>query len=167
MVLTAMDGTVRELDLKKVPSVLRRPFSRTGHGTQGMSLGNKLYIHDIGTYLADYRWFRTAISRCSTLDITIITGSQKENFDRNEVGRRIAGHIAEDKKKGFEWKEANYVDVAWVKEKLIKQRYQCYICRKALDNEFSIDRIENSISHVKSNCAMSCMRCQDRSTHRK
>jgi hypothetical protein len=167
MVLTAMDGSLRELDLKKAPSVLRRPFSRTGHGTQGMSLGNKIYIHNIGSEMADYRWTRTAISRCSTLDITIITGSQTESFDYAGVGNRIAGHVAADKKKGFEWKEKNYVDVDWVKERLIKQRYQCYICRKALDSEFSIDRIENSISHVKSNCAMCCFRCQDRSTHRK
>lgn len=169
MILTASDGSVRELDLKKVPSVLRRPFSRTGHGTQGMSLGNKIYIHDLNTYLADYRWFRTAISRCSTLDIVIVTGSQMNDFDYDGVKRRIAGHQAADKAKGFEWNKKNYVNADWVKERLLKQRYQCYHqeCRKALDSEFSIDRIQNSISHITSNCAMSCYRCQDRSTHRK
>jgi hypothetical protein len=133
-----------------------------------MSLGQKIYVHDVGTPMATFAWVRTAVSRCSTLDIVIVGGSMMKEFDYAGVKNRITGHVAADKKKGFEWNEDKYVNVGWVKEKLVKQRYQCYHheCRKALDEEFSIDRKHNDIAHVKSNCAIACYRCQDRSTHR-
>jgi len=169
MVLAASDSSPRELDLYKVPQVLKRPYSRTCHSVQGVSLGNTIYVHDVGTPMATYAWVRTAISRCSTLDITIVSGSGMQAFDYHGVHNRIAGHQAADKEKGFEWSEDKYVSVGWVKEKLIKQRYQCYHheCRKALDSEYSIDRIQNDIAHVKSNCSLSCMMCQHRSGARK
>jgi hypothetical protein len=166
MVLTASDGSKRELDLKKVPSVLRRPFSRTGHGTQGMSLGKRIYIHDIGHPMATYCWTRTAISRCSTLDIVIVVGSAMEKFNYGVVKNRIAGHVAADKAKGFEWDENKYVSIKWMKDKLLKQRWQCWQCYKAIDDDYSVDRTCNDQPHTMGNCNMVCRTCQHKSTHR-
>jgi len=58
MLLIAADGSPRELDLHKVLQVLKRPYSRTCHSVQGMSLGDTIYVHDVGTPMATFAWGR-------------------------------------------------------------------------------------------------------------
>jgi hypothetical protein len=56
LTLMASDGTERVLPISRAVDVLKRGFSRTCHSTQGISLGSKIYNHDIGTFMCDYTW---------------------------------------------------------------------------------------------------------------
>ena len=161
----ASDGTERVLPLTRAVDVLKRGFSRTCHSTQGMSLGEKIYIHDIGSFMVNHCWVRTAITRCSTLDIIIVNGSRMEMPKTSLIEDRIKNHKEYDRK--FKYEEKDYVTKDWVNEKLKKQRFQCAFCHKAIDDNFSIDRINNDKPHVKYNCVISCQKCQGMSCHRK
>jgi hypothetical protein len=73
--LTAPDGTLRVVTLGAAKRYLKRPYCRTGHSTQGLSLGDRIYIHDWRSWMATHRWVRTAVSRCGTLDIVLVDGA--------------------------------------------------------------------------------------------
>lgn len=47
-------------------------YCRTVHSSQGLSLGNKIHIHDYNFYRVNNRFLYTAITRCSTLDILFL-----------------------------------------------------------------------------------------------
>ena len=152
--------------LKAARQYTKRPYARTGHSTQGLSLGTKLFIHDWRSMMATHRWLRTAISRCSTLDIILVEGSQGVRNDRIRAEARIALHRADDTAKGFVWAEPDYVSAAWASDTLRRQRYSCAECAEPLDQDWSIDRRANDLPHIKGNCALVCRRCQCASAHR-
>src|SRR4051794_29747701 len=97
MTLRAPDGSTRQLPMTTVPKYLKRPYCMTGHATQGLSLGPKIYVHDWNQFMATHRWIRTVMSRCGTLDITLVKGSQGVVSNFVDLSRRIAGHRVADK----------------------------------------------------------------------
>jgi hypothetical protein len=145
---------------------LKRPYCRTGHSTQGLSLGDRIYIHDWKSSMATHRWLRTVVSRCGTLDIILVNGSEglRSNWRVNET--RIESHRAADIAKGFTWEPSTYVDANWVADALRRQRHSCWACGDPLDLDWSIDRIANELPHIKGNAAICCRRCQHASAHR-
>lgn len=56
----------------------------------------------------------------------------------------------------------------WVKNKIEKHKHICTLCGKALKlvgydyndkDQFSIDRKDNKVAHIKSNCQIICWNC--------
>ena len=105
------------------------------------------------------------MSRCGTLDIILVNGSEGVQPTRIDISKRVAGHVAADKAKHFSWDAENYITVEWVKKQLRLQRSSCYACAEPLD-DWSIDRIDNKLPHIKDNCAIACRHCQNGSSHR-
>lgn len=64
---------VSRADLNKS---FNRPYSCTCHSSQGLTLGDELYIHDYGMGMhkdiPPSRWYFTAITRCSTMNIKFV-----------------------------------------------------------------------------------------------
>ena len=145
---------------------LKRPYCRTGHSTQGLSLGDRIYIHDWNSAMATHRWIRTVVSRCGTLDIILVSGSEGLRNNWHASSARIEAHRAADLAKGFTWDEADYVTSRWVGEALRRQRHSCAMCAEPLDLDWSIDRIANELPHIRGNCQAVCRRCQCSSAHR-
>jgi hypothetical protein len=116
--------------------------------------------------MATHRWLRTVVSRCGTLDIILVNGSEglRSNWRVNET--RIESHRAADIAKGFTWEPSTYVDANWVADALRRQRHSCWACGDPLDLDWSIDRIANELPHIKGNAAICCRRCQHASAHR-
>ena len=105
--LAAPDGSSRTVKLEQAARYLKRPYCRTGHSTQGMSLGDRIFIHDVDCHMATHRWMRTVVSRCRTLDIIIVTNSSGVRMRNVDVKSRIAGHTASDTAAGFVWDPAD------------------------------------------------------------
>jgi len=164
--LVAPDGSFRTVKLEQAARYLKRPYCRTGHSTQGLTLGDRIYIHDTASSMATHRWLRTVVSRCSTLDIVIVTGSGGATMRSVDINSRIAGHVAADLAAGFVWDPSDYVAVEDVRAKLKRQRHSCHSCAEPLDQDWSIDRLVNELPHLRDNVAISCRRCQHASAHR-
>ncbi len=164
--LAAPDGSSRTVKLEQAARYLKRPYCRTGHSTQGLSLGDRIFIHDVDCHMATHRWMRTVVSRCRTLDIIIVTNSSGVRMRNVDVKSRIAGHTASDTAAGFVWDPADYVTAEDVMAKLRRQRYGCHACAEPLDQDWSIDRLVNELPHLRDNVAISCRRCQHASAHR-
>ena len=167
LVIEGKDEIERELTIASAPKFLRRPWCRTGHSIQGQTIGNKLYIHDAETSMATARWLRTAITRCRTLDITLVKYKDPMRVPKWLIEKRIKHHIQADKYKGrIDTLPDDYVSVDWAREKVKMQGYSCAMCSEPLDKDWSIDRIDNARAHIKDNCQISCRRCQHASSHR-
>ena len=166
LVLATQDGEVRSPTLAQAQALLGRPYCATGHATQGLSLGNRLFIHDYDSFMADHRWMRTVVSRCSTLDITLVRHRRVAGgIVPQQLARRIALHRDSDTARGFHWDEADYVTPDWAYQELQGQGHRC-ACQADLTEDWSIDRITNQRPHTVGNCRIVCRACQHASGHR-
>ncbi len=108
---------------------LKRPYCRTAHSSQGLTLGDNIYIHDYKSNMD--RWMRTAISRCRTLNIVLVNHTNTNaHTSYASVERRIEGHKQADTEKKFHYDLQDYVTKEWVIGKLKKQRYACAVCQR-------------------------------------
>lgn len=64
------------------------------------------------------------------------------------------------------YKLTDYIDIEWTKQALHKAKYKCALCGVKLElvdsstmTQFSIDRLNNRIAHVKNNCQITCLKC--------
>jgi hypothetical protein len=110
---------------------LKRPYCRTAHSSQGLTLGDKMYIHNYKSNLANHRWMRTAISRCRTLNMVLVNHTHTSVSAHASIERRIEGHKQVDNEKKFNYDENDYVTKEWVSKKLKKQRYACAACNES------------------------------------
>lgn len=107
------DGVDRTLTQNSSQKLLRRPWCRTGHAIQGHTLGENLYIHDSNARLISARWMRTAITRCRTLDITLVTHDDAMRMSKFRVEKRIEAHRAADNAADRQREEKYFVSADW------------------------------------------------------
>ena len=167
LTIRGKDDCDRVLTIASSTKLLRRPWCQTGHSIQGQTLGNKLYIHDAQTAMATARWLRTAVTRCQTLDITLVKYKDPMRVPKRIIENRIRNHIQADTKSNRTFTlDANYVSFSWARQQIILQSYACAVCQSPLDKDWSIDRIDNARAHINTNCQISCRSCQHASSHR-
>ncbi len=83
--------------------------------------------------MTTHRWMRTAVSRCGTLDIILVDGSEGLRSNWRASQARIEAHRAADLAKEFTWEESDYIDSKWATDTLRSQRYSCAECADPLD----------------------------------
>jgi len=75
-------------------------------------------------------------------------------------------HRHKDKRKGI-YDEENFIDRQWIMDTINKQEHKCYYCDDLMlldcDNQnnkqLTLERINNDLGHIKSNCVMACFEC--------
>jgi hypothetical protein len=65
------NGKVKSYDIKKM-DCFKYNYANTCHAYQGMSLGDSIYIHNYNFNRVDNRWLYVAITRCSSMNVTIV-----------------------------------------------------------------------------------------------
>jgi len=79
--------------------------------------------------------------------------------------RRIIIHSREGDKKNNRYDETNFIDYNFVKNLIDKSNNKCFYCDCELqynnysDNLGTIERLSNSIGHIKNNCVIACRTC--------
>ncbi|MFA5151321.1 MAG: hypothetical protein WC554_02050 [Clostridia bacterium] len=80
---------------------------------------------------------------------------------------KIFEYRRRDKNKGRDYNIDDYITVEWIKEK-IKENPQCSLCKCELllcrypkndGQQFSVQRINNKLAHIKKNCCIICWKC--------
>lgn len=97
-----------------------------------------------------------------------IIGTIYNNFNiKQNIIKKILGYISQDKKKGFNI-PSNYIKTEDVFELLKRQENRCYVCKNNVllsqyHNhclyQFTLDRINDKIPHIKDNVLISCYYC--------
>jgi len=61
----------------------------------------------------------------------------------------------------------NFITDSFVKNLILESQYKCYYCGcEMILNEYApnlatIERLDNSIGHIKSNCVIACKKCNN------
>lgn len=150
-------------------------YCRTGHSVQGVTVQDNITVFDISDFMMSPRWFYTAISRVVDLNNVFIYIDKENELDyqieetqfKANCIWKINGHKKADEKKGFDWEDKDYVNIEWIKEQMIKSDCTCYRCQTNLeylkvekqDNQFSVNRLNNDLPHVMTNCEIICFKC--------
>ena len=131
-------------------------YAGTVHSYQGRSEDQPMTLFEIDNKYITKNWLYVAVSRSRhPTQMSIYSGS----LAAVKSGYDIKSHKCTDFKKGFEWDDCDYVDDDWAaKVQFIDQLNICSICKSSI-NVASIDRICNSLPHVKSNCQIVCFNC--------
>ena len=163
LTITNIHGKSFRPTMRQVEKLLRRPYATTNHAVQGLSLGDRLFIHEADHWMADHRWMRTAVSRCGTLDITLVRHGRHadhrarndtpdvddgcdglcpgcgNNYDACSCGdqpsahKRVEAHRQADHGR-FAYDPDSYVSLQWVHEQLVRQKFACTCCGEDLGN---------------------------------
>jgi hypothetical protein len=84
-----------------------------------------------------------------------------------ELNHKIQGYKEQDKKKNIHNKDT-LINIENVLEKLVSSILTCYYCKKQIlvlyknvrePFQWTLDRIDNSLSHTNENTCVSCLKC--------
>jgi len=138
-----------------------------------MSIEGRITIHNLSSRHVSRQWFYTAITRARSLsDVFICVPEKKEESLKAKkfrtIQKKIEGYKRQDYHGGRDVNHENYVDYKWVIDRLYKARQCCESCQVQLAlvdygpremTQWSVDRIDNNLSHHKTNCQILCLGC--------
>jgi hypothetical protein len=154
--VTSATNQESKIRLTTADNVLVRPYCRTGHSTQGISLGDKIYIHDIESPMVDHRWMRTAVSRCSTLDITIVKATNILKISNAKCTRLVSASQEFDRQNNIRCTTPITTD--WIKSTMKRSHYKC-TCNRLYTNDWSIGKHDQNKPFSKRNTRILCNYC--------
>lgn len=144
--------------------------ANTGHSLQGDTIRKKFCILEWSHFNATWEWFYTAVTRCVRLsDVYIYTGESLTRGVIKNVGYKLDGlkKTCEEKGRDFD------LTAKWVTEQMKRQNYCCQICSGVLNldyeqgdgNQWSIDRRDNQLGELQSNCRITHLSCNQSKAH--
>jgi hypothetical protein len=141
-----------------IESHFKLPYSQTCYSLQGLDIDEPFTIFDINNYFVNINWIYTAITRATEIqNIQIYFGEISDNDIDSKINSMISSHRKSDSKRKMPM--TNYIDLKWAIKEL-KNTSVCYYCKDELnDDNFSIDRKDNNLNHVKENCRIICFTC--------
>ena len=176
-----------EIPIKRFQELFLLNYYSTAHKSQGDLISEPITIYDWNNpilqkfdkdYIRKLRY--TAISRIklaelqtgeyeplkSKLNISFLNAPYRPDTFLKQIKKKIDSHLAEDKLKHRDTK--NYVDVEYIKDLYTKQAGLCERCEcemltanypKNCGRQFTIDRIDSNLGHVKGNVKILCWSC--------
>jgi hypothetical protein len=130
-----------------------------------MTIDDKITIFDFGNYHVDKHWVYTAITRTTELsNVSIYMGKQKDPKEMllEKITKMIQHHKQADIKADRLDNWTEYINTQYAYEMLMKTN-NCKYCLEPIDimgdSCFSINRTDNNLAHIKSNCEITCWLC--------
>lgn len=167
---------VDNIHYKITPQILlnhfKLPYAVTCDSVQGMTKDEPITIFDSNTPYVDRKYLWTALTRVKKLeDITIFIHS-KEEVERLTESRlnlylkqKVESYKSQDKKANRQYIDEEFIDAKWINGKFNENKY-CLFCKKHYElyldensnivSNITVDRINNTLAHVKSNCHLCC-----------
>ena len=110
---------VKIFNEEKVDDIFIYSYCATCHSSQGASVKETMTIHEWDLNYVSREWLYTALTRC--VDFKKVKFYTNKNFDkemeanmyRRYFGNKIEGYKNQDRDKGREIDEDDYVDVDW------------------------------------------------------
>lgn len=155
---------VVDVDIDEFKNNFYMNYCCTTHKMQGETLTDNFTIYDWDKMTTKLRY--TALSRAKKPDqvyISNIVVPKRPNTFISNINRKIKGYKEQDKVKGFK----NNIKVADVTELYKVQNGDCKICGCCMKQtytgndpkQFSVDRVDSRIGHVKGNIQLLCLEC--------
>ncbi|HRP37714.1 MAG TPA: hypothetical protein PLS50_07960, partial [Candidatus Dojkabacteria bacterium] len=180
------EGTTMTLPLSQLTKHFSQPYANTCHSVQGLSLDVPITIFDVNTPYADRYFVWTALTRATDFNnVTIFEHSVddvvklRQQKVKQYFKKKVEDYKKQDKKSG-RWKPdkegkfqeiEDYIDEDWFNDEYSKLKTKvCAACNVPYDpphidhnanvtSTITADRINNKLSHTKSNCRLLCIKC--------
>jgi hypothetical protein len=150
-------------------------YCSTIDSIQGKTIDDKITIMDSLLGYMSKRKFYTALTRATNLNnITFFVSPQnvinnfRENRFRQYFRLKVNNYKLQDKNKNRVWEEKDFITESWIGETFLKSS-QCSLCFKSFElsinqnndviSDLTVDRIDNNLPHIKSNCRLACNFC--------
>jgi len=158
--------TLKQLDisLDLLEKKFTLPYARTCHSWQGNTCDDVLVVYGFHHGYNDLRWFYTADSRTTCFkNVWHIVEPHKMNETKRryiDYESKIQQYLEQDKRRfpNMIINMSRYIDAPWL-ELLLKKPRCSYCDEDDLDADWTVDRIDNSLPHYKSNCCLACLDC--------
>jgi hypothetical protein len=149
------------------------PYCNTTHASQGASIKDIYVIADYKCAYITTNWFYTAITRAINLnDIYFLDMNLTKINTLNEVKNMVANYKHQDNKKNrfVIGVPDDYITDDWILQEHRKTP-RCSKCNaymsfeKNSSSKLTVDRIDNNLAHIVSNCRLLCKSCNVRLKH--
>ena len=157
-----------ELTYNQVIKYTSLNYSKTVHSSQGLSIKEPYCIWDVNAskYITK-NWLWVAITRAIRLsDIQFHFGRVANNT--RTFQQMVEGYISQDVNKDRTLDQLlqcpQYIDAEWINDRYLKSDV-CKMCsnsmtlEKGSENLLTVDRLNNLLPHVKTNCQLLCLAC--------
>lgn len=142
----------------------------TCHSVQGISTKKPIVIFDCFHQYVTKNWLYVALTRNENMEVYYCTDIQELKLDFKYNVALVNGYREQDIKAGRTFNGIDFIDAEHIKKLSDKQKHTCNICkdRMLFKNIFGnglnyvVDRIDNSLAHVKSNTQLLCTNCNCR-----
>lgn len=170
------------LDIKLL-DIFKLPYAGTCHSVQGLSIDEGITIFDVNTPHVDKYYIWTALTRSTDLNnvyIFVHSNDELQALNKSKIKlywiNKIENYKKQDKNANRIFNDDEFIDAEFVKELYAKCEMKCCSCCKTpyetfndngmIKTNMSIDRIDNDLPHIKSNCRLLCIDCnKTRSNH--
>ncbi|KAG2425020.1 hypothetical protein HXX76_014178 [Chlamydomonas incerta] len=160
---------------RRVVAAFQSGYCTTVHSAQGSTLDGPVLVADwSGNRFAGPKWFYTAVTRCRSLgDVLLLAPGSLPHQVRNRCLRgMVAGYKRQDEAagRGEGWAPEEYVDAAWIEGQLAACGGVCKGCgrfmslEKGHDCQATVNRLNNALAHLKHNCELVCLLCNQQSS---
>ena len=173
-IVEPIDNIQMTLEIKLL-TYFKLPFCSTCHSLQGLSVEDEICLFDCNTPYVDRNFVWTALTRARELkNITYFHHSDYEvqRLENSRLLQYLKLKIENYKRQDLDAKRKinrdKYVDIEWF-TKEINGNEVCPLCNSkyyiVLDDNndvrcnISIDRLDNTIPHIKENCHLLCIEC--------
>lgn len=154
-----------EIPINKFSEYFLLNYCSTIHRLQGTTITDDITIYDWENMNTKLRY--TALSRVKAISqISFGKGMKVDvyhSFKKN-IEKKIAGHLKYDKSKGY----TTDIDCSYIMNMFKKQNGCCNKCNCEMKcnkytvndgKQFSIDRIDSNLGHIKGNIQLLCKSC--------
>jgi hypothetical protein len=144
------------------------PQATTGHSCQGDTIREPYVILEANHFYATPEWFYTALTRATRLkDVYIYTGASACSKVKGKIADKLKSYAEQDYVANREYKAEDFITSRWITDTLKKQNYCCSRCYTPLSldysygdpAQFSVNRHNNDLPHIRSNCEITCLSC--------
>lgn len=78
---------------------------------------------------------------------------------RDRFQQKIENYKKQDREKGRQYEDEQYVDKEWIIKSLEIQDRKCYHCEVDILHNWTVDRKYNELPHTKDNGVLACLNC--------
>ena len=151
-------------------------YCRTIDSMQGSSISEKMTIFDLNLPYVSKNHIWVAITRARSLknlQIFIHDDQEVKSYTyariRQYFNMKIQNYKNQDNKAKRDFKAEDYIDENFIFQQQKKTNNKCSYCLKDLEifidndnivkSDLTIDRVDNKLPHIKSNCKICCHHC--------
>jgi len=172
--ITLHDSETKEkfdITISQFVSSFSLPYAGTGHSVQGLTKDSAISIFNAFSDRICPKWFWVALTRNRDLnEVYIYDPKHYEHNVIKNLNMKIASYMSADLKNNRSYIKEDFISPKWVEDSIKQQKSCCNLCKCTLSlnynnndpNQYSIDRIDSNIAHIKSNCQILCLKCNVR-----